>query len=170
MSTTHSTDTTSTSHSHSATHARASAHRAEDTEAKSEIPVLNIGKLLERFKLPGIDLPALAEAQRKNVEALQHANQKAYAGVIALAQRQAEIFQQTMTQWQEAAKELNAKSPAESVAKQADLAKKAIENALAHMRELAEMAATSQREAYEVIRKRVQTGMQEFRDYLNKKS
>jgi phasin family protein len=170
MSTTHSSHTTSTSQAHSATHAKADTHRKEDTEANSEIPVLNIGKLLERFRLPGIDLPALVETQRKNVEALQQANQKAYAGAIALAQRQAEIFQETMTQWREAAKEINAKTPAESVAKQADLAKKAVENALAHMRELAELAAKSQREAYDVIRKRVQTGMQEFRDYLNKKS
>ena len=38
------------------------------------------------------------------------------------------------------------------------------------MRELAELAAKSQTEAYEVIGKRMQAGLEEFRDYLKKAS
>lgn len=160
---------TTTHTGHSGGHARESAHR--EAAGKREIPVINVEELLERFRVPGIDLPALMEAQRKNVQALQEANQKAYSGALSLAQRQVEILEETMREWQTAAKELTSKSPAETVAtKQADLAKKAIENALANMRELAEMAVNSQAQAYEVIGKRVQTGIEELRDYLNKKS
>lgn len=155
-----------------ATHAHAT-HKAAGAEAagKGEIPIVNVEELLERFRLPGIDLPALMDAQRKNVQALQEANQKAYNGALALAQRQVEILEETMRQWQNAAKELTSKTPAESVgAKQVDLAKKAIENALGNMRELAEMAVNSQAQAYDVIGKRVQASIEELREYLNKKS
>jgi phasin family protein len=154
----------------STAHTTHQGHKAE-AGTKPEVPTVNISELLERFKVPGIDLPALVEAQRKNVEALREANQKAYSGALALAQRQAEIFEKTMHEWQATAKELIAKSSAENTAtKQADLARKAIENALANMRELAEMAAKSQAEAYEVIGKRVKTGLAEFQDYLKKHS
>lgn len=143
----------------------------QSTRTKHEMPVPDIGKLLDHFRLPGIDLPALAEAQRKNIEALTEANQKAYSGALALAQRQAEILEETMGQWQEAAKELTSKSHAEAAAaKQAELARKAIETALANMRELAEMAFNSQAEAYDVIGKRVQQSIKEMRDYMKHKS
>lgn len=147
-------------------------HASHSTQKEhTKEPGFNFEKLCERFRLPGVDVSALMEAQRKNVEALQQANQKAYAGALALAQRQAEILEETVREWQNAAKELTGKGSGENVAtKQADLARKAIEQALANMRELAEMAVQSQREAYEVIGKRVQNGIQEFRDYLTKKS
>jgi phasin family protein len=169
MSTGHHTHETQHGH-HEHRAAGTHAHKPAGAEgpAKSEIPVLNVSKLFERFRLPGIDLPALAEAQRKNIEALQEANQKVYRGAIALVQRQAEIFEETMSQWQAAAKELSAKNPVESMTKQADLARKAMENAFGHMRELAEMAAKSQAEAYEIIGKRVRAGIEEFREYYRR--
>jgi phasin family protein len=147
------------------------SHTTHAKETKQEIPVVNIPQLLERFKIPGVDLPALMDAQRKNVEALREANQKAYSGAVALAQRQAEIFEKTMQEWQHTAKELTSKSSVENAAaKQADLARKAIENAIGNMRELAEMAAKSQAEAYEVIGKRVKDSLEEFQHYLKKRA
>ena len=153
-------------HGHHAAGAQKSAHA--EHAAKSEIPKLNINELLERFRLPGVDFAALAEAQRKNMQALQEANEKAYTGALSLAQRQAQIFEETMTQWQKAAKDLVGKNPTESLAIQADLARKAIESALTHMRELAEIAAKSQTEAFEIIAKRVRAGIEEFREQLKK--
>lgn len=152
-----------------ATGSKARARKAE-TARKTEMPAVDLRKLVERFRLPGVDLTALADSQRKNVEALRQANQKAYTGAIALARRQAEIFEETMTQWQAAAKELSGKSPSERITKQAELARKAMESALGHMRELAEMAVKSQREAYAIIGKRMQAGFGEFQDYFKRRS
>ena|SRR5689334_21907951 len=161
---------TTTHTTHETTQHKESAHKAEP-HARRDIPVLNIEKLLERFRLPGVDLPALMEAQRKNVQALQEANQKAYSGALALAKRQTEILEETMSEWQSAAKELTAKGSLENAAsKQAEFARKAIAHAIDNMRELAEMAVQSQADAYAVIGKRVRAGIDEFRDYLNRKS
>lgn len=142
---------------------------AEST-AKADNSALNFGKLFEQFRVPGVDLNALVETQRKNIEAMQEATQKVQAGAAALAQRQVEMVTTALEQWQTLAKEWNVTNPAETAAKQADLAKKAIENALTNMRELAEIAATSQAQAYEVVGKRVQASLEEFRDYLKKAS
>lgn len=163
------TTTHQTHHDHDQRPSGTHAHKAESHGTKTEIPTLDINKLLEQFRIPGIDLSALAESQRKNLEALQEANRKAYAGAVALVHRQAEIFDETMSEWQAAAKQLAGLSPSESVTKQAELAQKAIESALGHMRELAEIAAKSQAEAYNVIGKRVKTGIEEFQDYFNNK-
>lgn len=151
-------------------HTTHSSHSAHGKEAAREAPIVDIEKLLKQFRIPGVDLPALMEAQRKNVQALQEANRKAYSGALALAKRETEILEETMREWQAAAKEVTSKHPVESaVSKQADLAKKAIENALANMRELAEMAVNSQTQAYEVIGKRVQTSIDELREHLKKR-
>lgn len=155
---------------HRAHHGAKARSRKAESARKSEIPVLDLRKLVERFRVPGVDLTALTEAQRKNVEALRQANEKAYTGAIALARRQAEIFEETMGRWQAAAKELSGKSPSERVTLQAQMARKAMESALANMRELAEMAVKSQREAYAVIGKRMQASFGEFQDYLKKRS
>jgi len=146
-------------------------HAKEGPQMDPFLSIANIDTLLERFKLPDIDWFALMEAQKKNVQALQKANQKALDGALALAKRQTEIFGDTLQQWQDAAKELSAKGSSDDIgAKQAAMAKKALENALDNMRELAEMAVESQAEAYEIIRKRIRSGIEEFGQYVQRRS
>ena len=50
-------------------------------------------------------------------------------------------------------------SPAESAKKQSDLAREAFEQAIANMRELAEIAAESQSQAFEIMRSRFEENM-----------
>ena len=56
-----------------------------------------VSKLLCKFKLPGLDLETLADAQPKNVDALTSANLLAAEGMQAAARRHAEILRQTLT-------------------------------------------------------------------------
>ena len=50
-----------------------------------ELPSLaDLTKLAEQFKLPGVDVSALVEWQRKDLEALAEANRQAYEGMKAL--------------------------------------------------------------------------------------
>jgi hypothetical protein len=53
-------------------------------------------KMLEQFKLPGFDVPAIMEARRKDVEALVTANQAALQGMQSLAQKQADMLRSTL--------------------------------------------------------------------------
>jgi len=113
----------------------------------------DINKLMEQFKVPGIDVNKIVEAQRKDIEALTAANQAAYDGVQELAKRQAEILQETMAEWQAAMTRLGS-GGTPNPAMQAELAQKALGKAVNNMREMAEVAAKSQTQAWEVIQKR----------------
>lgn len=51
-----------------------------------------ITKILESFCVPGLDVKALMDSQRKNMEALAQATQVAAQGSMAVSQKQAEIL------------------------------------------------------------------------------
>ena len=133
------------------------------------MPFVDVTKLLEQFKLPGIDMNAIMQARRKDMEALAQANQIAYETMQALARREAEILQQTMSEWQGAMAGMAGKNPAELAAKGTELASQAFGRALANMRELAEMASKSQTQTYEVLNKRFQENLEDLRKLMQPK-
>ena len=128
-------------------------------------PFPDIAKLMEQFKVPGVDVTKIIEAQRKDIEALTQANQAAYAGVQELARRQTEILQETMAEWQAAMAQAGSRDGA-GVAQQAELAQKAFGKAFGNMRELAEITAKSQTQAWEAMQKRFHENLAEFRKLM----
>jgi phasin family protein len=133
---------------------------ANETKRKAgELQFLDFTKLMGQYKLPGVDFAALVERERKNIEALTKANKIAFEGWQALVRRQAEILQETMTQAIADARKQDAAKA------RADLAKQGFEKALGNMRELAEMATKSQREAFDVLRKRLGENMEDIRRF-----
>lgn len=125
--------------------------------------IVDFTKMMEQYKLPGVDFGALVERQRKDIEALTEANRIAAEGMQALAKLEAEILQKTMQEVMSAmSKAATGGDPMANAAKQAELAQQAFGKALANMRELAEVASKSQSEAYAVISKRVQQSIQEL--------
>jgi phasin family protein len=150
-------------------HAAAGHHIGGATMSNSGMPFLDITQMLEQFKLPGIDFNAIVQARRKDVEALTQANQIAVESMQALAKREAEILQQTMSEWQGAMAGMAGKSPTELAAKGTELATQAFGRALANMRELAEMASKSQAQTYEVLNKRFQENLEDLRKLMQPK-
>ena len=131
---------------------------AKETPSKTgALPGFDFSKLLGQYKIPGVDFSAIMEREKKNIKALTRANKVAYEGWQALFKRQAEIFQETMSQTMAAAKKQDAMKV------RADVAKQGFETALGNMKELAEMAAKSQSEAFEIVRKRIGENMEEMR-------
>lgn len=119
--------------------------------------------MLKQFNLPGLDITSLVESRKKDIEALTAANQRAYEGAQSLAQRQMELLQEGMKNWQASAQGANVgQAIASGASKQAEAAKQAFEQAITNMRELAEMATKSQTEAFSVIQKRMQERMDEL--------
>jgi phasin family protein len=130
--------------------------------AAGEMPFFDFTKLMSQFRLPGVDFAALVERERKNIEALAEANKIAFEGWQSLVRRQSEILQETMR------KAVANAGQEDAIKRRADLAKEGFENALANMRELAEMAAKSQKEAFEVIRKRIEENVEGIRNFGKK--
>ena len=128
-----------------------------------ETPVFDFTKLMSQFRLPGVDFTAFVDRERKNIEALVKANRIAFEGWQRLVRRQAEMLQETMQKVVADASQEDAKK------KRADLAKEGFEKALANMRELAEITTQSQKEAFDVVRKRIEENVEGIRN-LGKKA
>ena len=127
-------------------------------------------KMMSEFKMPGVDLEALTEAQRKNAEAVTKANQVAFEGMQRLAQRQTQIVTEAMEEAARAAQALaGGESPDKKAAAQAELAQKALEKALVDVRELSEMMARSTTDTMDVINGRVAESMEELRKIMGSK-
>jgi len=126
----------------------------------------DLGKLVERFKVPGIDIGAIVDAQRKDMEALAEANKQAYEGIKALAQRRTEILQEALAEWQEAMKDATGK---DALSRNAERAKKGVQQAIANFRELAEMEAQSRSKAWKVLQDRFQENLANMQKMLRPK-
>jgi phasin family protein len=136
--------------------------KPRETGVAGETPVFDFTKLMSQFQLPGVNFTALVDRERKNIEALVKANRIAFEGWQRLVRRQAEMLQETMKKVVADAGQEDAKK------KRADLAKEGFEKALANMRELAEITTQSQKEAFDVVRKRIEENVEGIRTFGKK--
>jgi phasin family protein len=140
------------------------------TNGKHTFLDMDVGKAFAGFNFPGLDIESLVAAQRKNLEAFTQANQLAVEGVQALARRQVEIARQAVDEASALLREWTQPgAPEERLAKNAEIAKQAFEKGVANARELAELVAKANSEAFNVIHKRVSEGFEELRDYAKQR-
>jgi phasin family protein len=126
-------------------------------------------KHLSTMKMPGVDPEAMMAAQQKNMNALVEANKAAAAGYQDLFKKQMQIFEETMSEAQQALKSFDAtKIDPEKARAQGELAKAAFEKALANMQALAEAAQKANAEAYEIVSARIKESLTELRDMANR--
>jgi phasin family protein len=117
------------------------------------------------------DLKTVMEAQRKNIQAITEANQRAFEGWKTLAQRQTEMVSQFMQDNSGLARETFAEgTPETKFAKQAELLKTSYEKSIQNAQELVEIAQSSASEAAEVINERVVASLTEIKASAKKKA
>ena len=105
----------------------------------------DFAKLIESCQISGVDMTALIDTEKKNIDALMEVNRSAYDGWRNLMAQQAEVFQETM-------KAIAAEAGDESVAgRRTEIAREGLEKALANMRQLAETATESQKQTMEIL-------------------
>ncbi|MCA0871094.1 TIGR01841 family phasin [Seohaeicola saemankumensis] len=122
--------------------------------------------LFEKYKMPGLDLDALSDWQRKDIEALTEANRTATEGMSALVKRRTEILEEALSQWQSAVKDATG---ADALAKQTEIAQEGFNKALANYRELAEMEVKTYSDAWKVVQDRMQENMTNLQKMLQPK-
>ncbi len=131
---------------------------------KSELPVVDLNKIMDQLKLPNIDLLAIMEGRRKDLEAIVKANEVALNGIKSVADKQAETLQTVLgeigTKLKSMAQDGNPS------AKATEMAQQTIEKALGAMRTLAEANGQSQAQVLDVISTRVQQSIDEIRATL----
>jgi phasin family protein len=121
-------------------------------------------KVFRGIQFPGVDLEPVIDAQRKNMEALTAANKAAFDGAWDLMQREMEMSRESVDAVAAIIKDMKAAPSAKDLpAKQTELLKKAVEKAVENMRELAEMAAKSNKEAFEIVKGRASKSLEEIK-------
>jgi phasin family protein len=129
----------------------------------------DFAKLFDNYKNPAFDLKGLMETQRKNIQAFSQAQQLAFQGLQAVAQRQGEIISQIVEDNSTLAKEmLSEGTPEEKISKNAEIFKDVYERSVSNLKELSEMISKSNNEASNVINKRVAATMNEIQVSLEK--
>jgi phasin family protein len=131
---------------------------------KSELPVVDLNKMMDQLKLPNIDLQAIMEGRRKDLEAIVKANEVALNGIKSVADKQAEMLQTVLGEIGTKLKSM-AQDGSPS-AKATEMAQQTIEKALGAMRTLAEANGQSQAQVLDVINTRVQQSIEEIRATL----
>ncbi len=125
-------------------------------------------RMFSEMRIPGLDLDALAAAQRRNLEALSAANRVALEGAQAVAKRHMEILQQSMSEMTDAVRTASATDPKDGAAKQAEMLKGAYERAVGNMRELADLIQKSNSEALSLLNHRFKEAMDEVGTLVKK--
>jgi len=122
----------------------------------------DLNKMFEGMKMPGFDMTAMMDTQKKNVEALVAANRAAAAGYQDFYKKQMAIFEETMSAAQAQMASMGENLGPDAATKQADLYKVAFEKALANMTELAEAAKKANEEAFAIVSARVKESLAEL--------
>jgi phasin family protein len=128
--------------------------------------------LLARMQLPGMpDMDAVLAAHRKNIETLTAANRVAIEGAQAVARRNMEIMQRTMSELTENLRSFASPEPPQAkAAKQAELLKTAYESAVANMKEIGDLIQKSNAEALGLINRRFVEAMDEVKELVAKQA
>jgi phasin family protein len=125
-------------------------------------------KVIGQFKLPGIDVAALLESRRKDIDALAQANTAALSGMQSLAQKQSEILRTTMAELQSLVTRLSA-SGGKPTANTGEVVQQALHKALVDMQELADTAYRAQSDSFAVVTRRAAEHVEELKALLQPK-
>jgi phasin family protein len=130
----------------------------------------DVMKMFAEFRMPHFaDLESLAQAQRRNLEALSAANKVALEGAQAVARRHMEIVQSAMGEMTEAMRSMGGtENPQERAARQAELLKSGYERAVGNMKEVADLIQKSNSEALALLNKRFAEAMDEIKQMAAK--
>jgi phasin family protein len=140
--------------------------------AKSAFPyeIPDFSKLMSEYQIPGVNWQEVMATQQKNLQALAKANQLLVEGAQTVMRREIEILQKAMAELAQASQELMQQGdPQAQAAKRLSLAQASFEAAISNMRELAEVAGRSNREALEVINQRALESFEEIKKAMDRK-
>lgn len=122
-------------------------------------------RLLESYGVPkGVELPAMLDSQRKNMEALMEANRLLLSGAQAVLQRQTELLTEATQEAAKAAGKLTGtQQPAELQQQQMQLIAGAYGRAISVLQEISGMVNASQQQALKVLNQRWNDSINELR-------
>jgi len=114
--------------------------------------------MVKSLNLPTLDLSALIEGQKRNIDAMSKAAQLTNEAATEISHRQLEIFRTASEQLAATFKDLKLSDD-----QRREIATKAFENASARAKEFAEMTVKANREMFEVAKQRMTDNFAQIR-------
>jgi phasin family protein len=145
--------------------AKAAPARAASAQSLFDMPMAGLNKTLDRLNLSGV-AGTIAEGRRKDLAALIAANKKSYEGLQAVVARQTSMLKNAVAEWQSMAQGMSQGEGRQGFGQMDQVAKNAFTMALDNIRELGELAARSQAEAFEIVRRRIMENVEEVNALL----
>ncbi len=140
------------------------SENVKKTQTKANGTAKKQGKGFQPFAFPFFDLELVLEAGRKNAEAFFEAGRITFNGYHELLERQAELARELIAEAEEATRSLfSGKTPELNASAQFEIAQKQVKKQVENWRTLAELSVKTQREAFAVIAKRFEDGLEEAR-------
>ncbi len=127
-------------------------------------------RMFAEMKSPALpDMESLMAAHRRNLETLSAANRVALEGAQAVARRNMEIMQQTMSELTDGMRAfLPGENPQARAGRQAEMLKSSYERAVANMQEIGDLIQQSNGEALGLLNKRFAEAMDEVKMLVDK--
>lgn len=141
---------------------------AKQPENKSFMDIFNtFGR---EMKVPTMDIEAVLEHHRKNLEALQKSASAASSGASSIMTKQRDALQEQLHEFAEMVKGYQGGVPGaqEAVSKHADFVRRSFEAAVRNASEVAQIAQKSGTESIDVLRNRIRESMEEIRQGYDK--
>jgi phasin family protein len=121
-------------------------------------------RLGSEMKLPKVDIEAVLDHHRKNLEALEKSAKASAAGASSVLSKQREVLRDTLNEIVDMAGSYRASgSPQELMSKQAEFARKSFEAAVKNAGEVAEIVRKSGTESIDILRERMRESLEEIR-------
>lgn len=148
--------------------AKARGPRTQSAAARADDASLrDLVARLAKLELAGL-AGKLVQGWRTDLEAVVQASRRSYAGLQEIVQRQTAQIKEAVGEMQSVGKVMSTVGTKESVRNLDNLALASLQLALTDIRELAALAATSQREAFDIVQQRVTANIDEVQQLLRK--
>lgn len=138
---------------------------SDDVQEAFVKPLKGMAERLQNLPLAGA-ASTIVESGRKDLQALMEANERSYQGLQAVVARQTEMLKASIVDWQGTVKGMSPAEPRENLAKLDAMGKAAFKQALDDIRELSELAAKSQAEAFDIVSQRIRANVDEVSKLL----
>lgn len=127
-------------------------------------------RLGQDLKMPRVDVDAILDHHRKNLDALQKSASAASSGASTLMSRQAQMLQEMLHEITDATQALQKSgNSGEFMSKQAELARRSFEAAVKNAGETAEIVKKSGGESLDILRARIKESLEEIRNSYEKR-
>lgn len=121
------------------------------------------------LKMPNVDVDAILDHHRKNLEALENSAKASAAGASSLFKRQREMLEESLHEISEMAQNYKVPGNAQDmVSKQTEFARKSFETAVKNASEVADLVKKSGSESVDILRGRIKDALQEIREGYEK--